>query len=94
MNKVMFKYLQGYGIHLSCLLITKKSLKKIHWRRGETPLRKTSESELHFTKGKGEIMKTTKGQVGNRFQFISFIADTKEMTDLCPDTDPHASREL
>lgn len=39
-------------------------------------------------------MKTTKGQVGNRFQFISFIADTKEMTDLCPDTDPHASREL
>lgn len=40
-------------------------------------------------------MKTTKGQVGNCFQFISFIADTKEMTDLLPrHADPPVSKEL
>lgn len=40
-------------------------------------------------------MKTTKGQVGNGFQFISFIADEKEMTDLLPrHPDPPVSREL
>lgn len=40
-------------------------------------------------------MKTTKGKVGNWFQFISSIADTKEMTDLLPrHTDPPVSREL
>lgn len=40
-------------------------------------------------------MKTTKGQEGNGFQFISFIADEKEMTDLLPrHPDPPVSREL
>lgn len=40
-------------------------------------------------------MKKNKGQVGNCFQFISFIADEKEMTDLWPrHPDPPASREV
>lgn len=40
MNKVMFKYLQGYGIHLSCLLITKKKPKENTLEEGGNPTKK------------------------------------------------------
>lgn len=96
----MFKYLQGYGIHHSSLLFTKESINKIHFREGwwggwGTHTKKPQDLSRKFTKRKGEILKTTKGQTGNCFQFISFIADAKEMTDLLPKhADPPASREL
>lgn len=61
MNKVMFKYLQGYGIHRSCLLITKENLNKIHWRRGETPLRKSPEFELQLHQGKRRNYENNQG---------------------------------
>lgn len=49
MNKVMFKYLQGYGIHHSSLLFNKENINKIHWGEGgETPHKKTPGFELRI----------------------------------------------
>jgi len=89
MNKVMLKCPQGYGPNHSSLLFTRESTSKICWKKHKQDL------NCKITKRRGENTKTAKSQIGNGFQFISFIADEKEMTDLLPrHPDPPASREL
>lgn len=59
--------------------------------------RNNHEQDLYckVTQRSGENRKTTKGQVGNWFWFISFIAVEKEMADLLTrHPDPPAFREL
>lgn len=54
MNKVMFKYLRGYGIHHSSLPFTKESINKIHfggggwWGGMGNPHKKTPGFELQI----------------------------------------------
>lgn len=95
MNKVMLKCLQGYGTNDSSPHSTKElanKTNKIYWG-----IRNNHEQDLYckVTQRSGENRKTTKGQVGNWFWFISFIAIQKEMTDLLTrHPDAPAFREL